>query len=153
MKRCTPSIFAWMAISVPMLVSCAVTSTPVPEGHRPECLTSSGVLADTLYVSEVLADATPPVPRLPHLAPYPPAASGEHRIHFRGSAYIASGMPVHVTSSAASDYKIARLGSADSVPVFTRDETLQSDSTFRRIWAPITDTCIFLPFNHESEIR
>jgi hypothetical protein len=153
MGRCRTGILAWMLVTMQALASCAVTSAQVPEENVSECRTSSGALANTLYVSEQLADAAPPVPQLPHLAPYPPAAGGEHRIHFRGSTYIASGMPVRATNSVASDYKIVKLGSAGSVPVFARGDTTRSEHTVPRIWAPITDSCIFLPFNHESEIR
>jgi hypothetical protein len=123
------------------------------EGHhakRTECHTATGVLNDTLYLMRQISNPEPPVPRLPHLAPYPPAAEGEYRIQFRGAMYIAAGMAAQVAASPSNEYRMVRIGSADLVPVYIRDEG-NADSFPTRVWAPITDACIFLPFRRESE--
>jgi hypothetical protein len=140
-------------MSLPFAASCAVPQSPVPQPHSSTCFGLSGELSDTLYAQQQLSDASPPVPRPAHLAPYPPSGDGEYRIWFRGETYLASGMPIYVTSTADNESKLVRIGSADQVPVFARDGSSSQVGRVSRLWAPITDTCVFLPFNHESEIR
>ncbi len=148
------SLSVRLMICLPLTISCApAVPRPLQEvGYQ--CSTASGELSDTLYAEQRVTEVSPPAPRPRHLAPYPPAGDGEYRIWFGGETYIAAGMPLRVTVSPVGDYKMVRIGSAGSIPVFAREEQRPDGERYRpRVWAPITDTCIFLPFNHESEIR
>jgi hypothetical protein len=118
------------------------------------CYSLTGELSDTLYVRERLSDASPPVPRLAHLGPYPPSADGEYRVRFRDENYLAWGMPARVTTASTSEYALIRAGSADRIPIFVRANGFSSGEPVPpMIWAPITEDCVFLPYRRDSEIR
>jgi hypothetical protein len=139
-----------MVIATAAFASCGGAPGRISPAHGSACHTRAGRLADTLYVKEELSDATPPRPRRPHLAPYPPSADGEFTIRFRGATYYAWGMPVRVAAQPGDDHKLIRIGQADSIPLFT----LHVDAAHHLlIWAPITETCVLLPFKHESEMH
>lgn len=139
---------------VPLIGGCAIAPAQAPGESHGRCLVGVGALADTLYAEQQLTDAAPPTPRPSHLAPYPPSADGEDRLWFRDQVYIASGMPVRFSGAGSSDYRIVRIGTAASVPLFALDRDAgRAPGVYSRVWAPITEDCVFLPFNHASEIR
>lgn len=151
-SRCT-LFSASLLLSLAALAGCTAALAQMPQTASRSCFADAGLLADTLFVERQVADASPPVPRPPHLAPYPPAAEGEYRLRFRGQVYIAWGMPVRVTSEAATEYRLVRLGASEQVPVYVlAAHSGEGGGIDPRIWAPITDTCVFLPFKHESEV-
>lgn len=138
-----------MAVAAAVLAGCGIAPGHLAPRPAGACHTPAGRLADTLYVEGELSDASPPRPRPPHLAPYPPAADGDFRIRFRDAHYYAWGMPVRVSAQPSNDDRLVRIGQAESIPVYTLEEEA---ARHRFVWAPITEDCVFLPFKHESEM-
>jgi hypothetical protein len=141
-----------------LTLAAACATAPRPAGAQPAraaCLSPSGALADTLYVAERLHDAEPPVPLRPDLAPYPPDADGEYRVWFRGQRYIASGMPVRVsTTDDGGGAMLVRVGDAGAIPVFRRaDDPRRGKRLPQLILAPITYDCVFLPYDLPESFR
>ena len=139
-----------LGIGVFVFAACAVSPAQEVRRHDNPCHTPAGELPDTLYLGERLADVVPPTPRPPHLAPYPPAAEGEFRLRFDGAWYYPSGAAARVSVRETS-FRIVRTGFSDQIPVYRRDDPTSPPR--RTFWAPITDTCVFLPFTLESEMR
>lgn len=137
-------------IATAILTSCNIGSGQSRPTRGGACHTMTGRLADTLYLKEEVADATPPRPRPPHLAPYPPAADGDFTVQFRGAKYYATGRPARVDARSQGEDKLIRIGKADSVPIYTLEVDLAQHPF---IWAPITEACVFLPFRHQEEMH
>lgn len=151
MKACADRVLASFCMSALFLLSCALARTPIVEEDRGQCYTESGSFADTLYVGMDVHEVQVPEPQLRHLAPYPPAAEGENRIRYRGAVYYSWGMAVRVSAEPVSEYLLVRIGEAEQIPLFIRPDDVRLGLPVR-VWAPITETCVFLPYKHESEM-
>lgn len=110
------------------------------------CSSATGRLADTLYVVETLSDASPPVPLRADLAPYPPDGDGEYRVWFGDQHYIASGMPIRVSTGPTTRSMLVRVGAAGAIPVYQHADDAVQGAGAKRILAPITYDCVFLPY-------
>jgi len=131
---------------------CAFAPLRSLEDQQQPCYFQGGELPKVVYIDtrDRIADLVAPAPRPNHLAPYPPSSEGEYRIRFRDADYLAAGMPVRVTLLPTS-YRLIEIGRAGEIPIYVSTE-YEGRNYFPRVWAPITETCVFLPFNHESEV-
>jgi hypothetical protein len=136
------------ALLAAVLGSAAAASAQ--ESAAPDCRRADGSLADTLYVGGEVQSPDPPRPRAAHLGPYPPATEEDFRLHFRDAPYLPYGMPRRMSVTNAGD-PIVRVGNADSVPVFASARE-PGEPEHVRVWAPITDECVFLPYVRRSEL-
>lgn len=144
--------FAACLVALFLLGACTGNAPVRGVGATPthQCKDLSGRLRDTLFLNSRAGSFTVPSMRLPHLAVFPSAAA-ESTIRFQNGLYFPFGQAIEVRSSPSTDLLI-RVGLADQVPIFVLREDMHL-RPFARIWAPVTDDCIFLPFKHQSEMR
>lgn len=141
-----------LLLGLQIVLACSTVPPQLSGGEFRDCHSRSGGFPDTLSFVEEVSDAHPPVPRPPHLAPYPPASEGEHTISYNNSLYYASGPLLRLSSEAGSQYKFIKIGRAELVPLYVPEEDV-AHSSYGTVIAPITDDCVFLPFRHRSEMH
>lgn len=139
--------FHW---SMLLIAGCATLQPSDQQSHS--CHHEPGLLRDTVYIAAQLDNVDPPTPRPPHLAPYPPAVAGEFKIQVGDASYFAWGMPVRVVREGSDQDRLVRFGNAGAIPLYILAPDF-IEGHRHTLWAPVTETCVLLPFRHESEMR